>query len=97
LGAFLFLKIFIRKEFKMANLNDINSVIVPAQSPNLTAHTYNEIYGGSAGCTITVNGVSVSVGASSSINIWVRTVSGGNGCFLLGERQDVFQGSRIVM
>lgn len=77
----------------MAKINDIHSIIVPAQSPNLSAHTYSEIYGGSAGCTIVVNGVSVSVGATSNISIWVRTVSGGSGCYLMGENQNVLQGS----
>lgn len=77
----------------MPNINDIHSIIVPAGSANLTAHTYTEIYGGSAGCTITVNGQSISVGAASNVKIWVRSVSGGSGCFLLGENKDVFLGS----
>ncbi len=79
----------------MANINDIHSIIVPALSAS-TAHTYTEVYGGSAGCTIMLNGQLISMGASSSINIWVRSVSGGTGCFLLGENQDVFQGSLII-
>jgi hypothetical protein len=77
----------------MAANNDIYSIIVPAQTPNMTAHTYNMIYGGNAGCTIVVNGVSVSVAACSNIPIKVNTVSGGNGCFLLGENKDVYLGS----
>jgi len=76
----------------MANISDVHSIIVPAQSPNLTAHTYNEIYGGSAGCTIVLNGVNVSVGAQSNIKVWVNSVSGGTGCYLLGEKQNVLQG-----
>lgn len=80
----------------MAKINDIHSIIVPADSPVLSAHTYSEIYGGSAGCTIVVNGVSVSVGLGSSIPIWVRTVSGGTGCYLLGENKDVISGSPYV-
>jgi hypothetical protein len=40
-----------------------------------------------------VNGVTLSVGASSSVNIVVNSVSGGTGCFLLGERVNVFNGS----
>ena len=80
----------------MAKIDDIHSIIVPAQSPNLTAHTYTEIYGGSAGCSITVNGTTVAVGASSNISVWVRTVSGGTGCFLLGENQNVTQGSTLL-
>jgi len=77
----------------MANINDIHSIIVPANAPIFTAHTYTEIYGGSAGCTMVLNGTTVSVGAQSNIKIWVRTLSGGTGCYLLGEKQDVFQGS----
>jgi hypothetical protein len=77
----------------MAKINDIHSIIVPAQSPNLSAHTYTEIYGGTAGCTIAINGVVVNVASSSSLSIWVRSVSGGTGCWLMGENQDVFEGS----
>ena len=76
----------------MANINDAYSIIVPAQSPNLSAHTYCEIYGGSAGCTILVNGVLVSVGGTSNLKISVNSVSGGTGCYLLGENQNVSQG-----
>jgi len=77
----------------MPNTNDIHSIIVPAQNANLTAHTYTEIYGGSAGCTITINGTQISIGASSNISVWVRSVSGGTGCYLMGENKDVYQGS----
>ena len=63
----------------MANISDIHSVIVSANTPNLTAHTYNEIFGGSAGCTMTLNGTVVNVGATSNLKVWVRTISGGTG------------------
>jgi hypothetical protein len=77
----------------MAKINDIHSIIVPANAPVFSAHTYSEIYGGSAGCTAVVNGTSVAIGATSNISIWVRTITGGAGCFLLGENNDVVQGS----
>lgn len=77
----------------MARITDAYSIIVPAETPVLTAHTYTEIYGGTAGCTIVVNGVTVSVASSSNIPILVKTVSGGAGCYLLGENNDVFTGS----
>ena len=80
----------------MANINDIHSIIVPAQNANLTAHTYTEVYGGTGGCTININGTVVNVADSSNIKVWVRTVSGGTGCYLLGENQDVFQGSPLL-
>ena len=77
----------------MPRNNDVNSIIVPAQTPNLTAHTYSSIYGGSVGCTAIINGVSVSVGAASSIDIGIRTISATTGCYLLGENKDVYLGS----
>lgn len=77
----------------MANINDIHSIIIPANTPNLSAHTYTEIYGGGSGCTMTVNNVSLTVAAGSTLNVKVRTISGGTGCYLLGENQDVIQGS----
>ena len=59
-------------------------------------YSYTEIYGGTGGCTIAVNGVTVNVGESSNISIWVRTVSGGTGCYLMGENQNVVQGSTSI-
>jgi hypothetical protein len=80
----------------MPKINDIHSIIVPAQNANLTAHTYSEVYGGSSGCTININGQTINVGQSSNISVWVNSVSGGTGCFLLGEKQNVYQGSNII-
>ena len=80
----------------MSRINDVHSIIVPAQSPNMTAHTYTEIYGGTAGCTIVVNGVTIDVANSSNIAINIRTVSGGTGCWLLGENKDVYLGSTTL-
>lgn len=77
----------------MAKINEVHSIIVPADSPNLTAHTYTEIYGGGSGCTIVINGQSVTMGASSSIFVAINTVSGGSGCYLLGVKKDVVNGS----
>lgn len=77
----------------MPRISDIHSIIIPAESANLTAHTYTEIYGGTSGCAIVVNGVTVQVASSSNIPIWIRSVSGGTGCYLLGENKNVFTGS----
>jgi hypothetical protein len=77
----------------MGNINDINTIIVSATSANLSAHTYTEIYGGSAGCTAIINGVSVSVNAGSNLYVVINSISGGSGCYLLGEKINVFQGS----
>jgi hypothetical protein len=80
----------------MANFNDVNTIIVSATSANLTAHTYTQVYGGSAGCTATINGVSVGVAAGSNLSVVVNSISGGSGCYLLGERINVFQGSTVL-
>lgn len=77
----------------MAKINDIHSILVPAQTPNLTAHTYSEVYGGTGGCAIVLNGVTMQIAESSNISIWVKTVSGGTGCYLLGENNNVLNGS----
>jgi hypothetical protein len=77
----------------MPKNNDVYSVIVPAQTPNFTAHTYTTIYGGTSGCTPTINGVVVNIGAASSIDISIRTIANGTGCFLLGDNKDVYLGS----
>lgn len=79
----------------MPRITDVHSIIVSATTANLSAHTYSEIYGGN-GCTITVNGVVLNVAASSNIPVWVRSVSGGAGCYLMGEMKDVYYGSPNV-
>lgn len=80
----------------MPRITDVHSVIVSATTANLSAHTYNEVYGGTGGCVIIVNGVSINVAESSNIPVWIRTVSGGAGCYLLGEYKDVYYGSPNV-
>jgi hypothetical protein len=53
----------------MPRISDIHSIIVPAENPNMSAHTYTEIYGGSAGCNIVINGVTVSIGQSTNVAV----------------------------
>lgn len=77
----------------MPRISDIHSIIVAAENANLTAHTYTEIYGGTFGCIINVNGVVVQIASSSNIPVWVRTVSGGTGCYLMGENKNLYNGS----
>lgn len=77
-------------------INDAHSIIVPATSPNLSAHTYTEIYAGS-NATPTINGVSVTMAAGSSIKIKIKSISNGTGCFLLGENMNVLNEGPIFM
>lgn len=70
-------------------INEVHSLVVPADAPNLSGHVYTEIYGGPTGCTMTINGQALSMGGSSSIFLRVTTISGGVGCYLLGVKRDV--------
>ena len=76
----------------MPLLNDIHSLIVPSANANFSAHTYTEVYAGAA-ATPTINGVSVTMGAGSSIKIKVRTISSTSNVYLLGETIDNALGS----
>jgi hypothetical protein len=69
------------------------SIVIPAESADVTKHYYSEVYGSNSGCTITINGQEINIGKESSINIKVGSVSGGVGCYLLGHNRDVFTGS----
>lgn len=71
----------------MPLLNDIHSIIVSAGSANFSAHTYTEVYAG-ATATPTINGVSVTMGAGSSIKIKVKSISSTANVYLLGETID---------
>lgn len=77
----------------MPKFNNIYSIVVQAQNPVFSAHTYSEIYGGISGCTAIVNGTSMNIGSSSTVSVLVRSISGGTGCFLLGDNNDVYNGS----
>jgi hypothetical protein len=94
---FLFSIIFISKEKIMAKINEVHSIIIKAENANLSTHTFTEVYGGPTGCTMTLNGVSnIQMGGSSSIYVLVNSISGGVGCYLLGNDANVAQGSPNV-
>lgn len=52
-------------------------VIAPAESPQLSAHTYTGIYGGSAGCNITIGNKKILIPAGKTIHTPISTISGG--------------------
>lgn len=64
---------------------------------NLTGYTYYEVYGGASGGTATINGTPMTIGASSSLSIVVRTISDVTGEFyLLGSPISVSYGTTII-
>ncbi len=82
----------------MPLMNDIHSLIVPVQNANFTAHSYTEIYCGVTS-TLTLNGVSLTLGGGSSIKIKIANISASTGttnCYLLGENIDNRTGSPTV-
>jgi surface protein len=78
----------------MSTINGLNQFLVPAQDGFLYQLFYNTVYGGNTGCTININGTDVQMGPKSSINILVRSVSGGTGCFLGGDRPYIYGDSQ---
>lgn len=80
----------------MPKFNNVYTIVVPAQSPVFSAHTYSEVYGGNAGCSVVLNGTTMTIDAGSTVSLLVRSISGGTGCFLLGDNNDVYQGSSSV-
>jgi hypothetical protein len=76
----------------MAHINDIHSIIVSAANANFTAHTYTQVYAGAA-ATPTINGIVVTMAAGSQLNLKVKSISGTANIYLLGENQNVIQGS----
>lgn len=79
----------------MAHINDTNSIILPAASANFTAHTYTLVYAG-ATATPTINGVTVTMAAGSSLALWIRSISPTANVYVIGENQDVIQGSTLL-
>lgn len=77
----------------MAKIYDVHSVIVSPENANFSGHSYTEIYGGPAGCTININGTTFGMAGGSSIFLTINSVSGGTGCYLLGSHSEVFNGS----
>ncbi len=74
----------------MPTINGLNQFLVPAQDAFLYQLIYNKVYAGNTGCTVNINGTTVDMGANSSIDILVETISGGTGCLLSGDRPYVF-------
>jgi len=79
----------------MAIDNQAYSLIVAAANANFTAHTYTQIYA-SAAATPTVNGQAIAMAAGSSLNLKIRSISGGTNCYLLGEMASVYGDATIL-
>jgi hypothetical protein len=68
-------------------------IVDAADSPDLILNRYGAIYGGAAGCSVTLNGTYLDIAPASIVVLRVKTISGGSGCYLLGVRSDVVLGS----
>lgn len=77
----------------MFDSRQITSVIVPANNPNFTAHTYTQVYGGTGGGSITINNQSITIGAGKIINIIPNSIQSATNCFLLGYYNDGYNES----
>jgi len=63
---------------------NINSVIHAAADADFSAFTYNRVVIGPAAASPTVNGTTLTLGASSSFEIVLRTISATPGVYVLG-------------
>lgn len=74
------------------------SIIHSASTADLTNYVYTQVYGGgSSGGAAIINGVSISVGSSSTIDIPIRSISGVVGSvYLLGVPRNVMDGAAII-
>ena len=71
-------------------------IVDKAETPNFDLNKYGAIYGGSAGCSVTLNKTDLEIAPGSIVVLNVKTISGGSGCYLLGVRLDVVLGSTSV-
>jgi len=63
----------------------MNRVIHLSTDADLENYTYTQVYCGTAG-TITLNGISVVMAESASIEIIVTSITGAAGVYLLGNK-----------
>jgi hypothetical protein len=61
----------------------MNKVIHLSTSADTANYTYVQVYAGALG-TLTINGTPVTMAASSTIDIWIDTVVGVAGIYLIG-------------
>lgn len=80
----------------MPRIENIHSFIVPAETADLTNYSFNEIIGGLNGCQMYVNGVFLDVSPQSNIPLWINSISATTGCWVGGEKKNVYQGSSTV-
>ncbi len=68
------------------------SIIHLSTSADTTNYGYVSVYAG-ADATPTINGVTVTMGAGSSIEIMVNSISATPNVYVLGNKRNVFDGS----
>tara|TARA_R110002050_G_scaffold79261_11_gene169404 strand:- start:11439 stop:11696 length:258 start_codon:yes stop_codon:yes gene_type:complete len=70
----------------------VNSIIHEAVNADFDNNVYIQVYAG-ADSTPTINGVVVKMGASTTLDITVRTISPTADVFVLGDKRDVAFGA----
>ena len=74
--------------------NRIFSVIHLAANADFSANTYSQVYCGTAGIA-TINGVAVTMGAGSTIDITLKSLSG-DFIYAVGSPKNTFTGSQVL-
>jgi len=72
--------------------NNGYSIIHAAADADLNNFAYFQVYAGAAVTGLTVNGTALTMGAGSSIDIAVRSISATANVFVIGEPKNVVDG-----
>ena len=79
----------------MAINKTINSIIVAAPDADFTKHYYVGVYAG-ANATPTINGIPITMGAGSELEIIIKSISATANVYLLGHNKNVANGTQII-
>lgn len=67
------------------------NIIVDSNNADFSQHVYTSVYAGT-NTTVTINGVSVTMGAGSSIDIIVKSITPTSGVYLIGTNKSAITG-----
>jgi hypothetical protein len=81
----------------MSSFHGYFPIIHAASGATPECHTYLKVYGGTGGGSAIINGLPINVGAGSTIDITVKSITGVTGnVYLLGMKKNVLEGSNTL-
>jgi hypothetical protein len=81
----------------MSSFHGYFPIIHAASGATPECYAYLKVYGGTGGGSAIINGLPINVGAGSTIDITVKTITGATGnVYLLGMSRNVLEGSNTL-